>query len=755
MKKEICAVFALVCFIVTAFCGMAFAAAGAEMKLTGPSSVTVGSEFKLELKIKLSGTEAGTDKDQIKGVGLILEYDPNILEYKENNKESVYNSQFLDGAQDIMSIPDLGELGLGYTKTSGGINVAPDTDVIFATIVFAVKSNASTAKTTSIVIQNDGTATAITLKDDRSFAPPVLVQLAPITIAPIPTGTLTLSLTPAEAGWRVLGETGWRPSGGTYTVEIPTAESVTKTVEFKPTDGYFTPANKTYTIKKGANTDSVSYVKKGSVKATLTPAAAKWRLAPVDPTGTWRDSGYEYTNLEVGTYTVIYGDVSGYATPSPKTIAISATNPEKKDNAWDASANYAAWGTLTISIIPEAVKDKAQWYVDGNSADKYASGHKQPLQGGSHDIYFTDVDGYTTPKVLTVSIADAKDVSKEVEYIAKSLLTVTLSPDSVAANGGKWILGGKEYASKAGVKVDAGTYSISFKAAAHFFTPAAKNVTVVAGQPKNELVEYTEKGKITVNLTPAAGQWRLNTDAADKWRGSGTSAEDLGAAAYTISYRPMDGHVTPADETVNISAAAKPGENTKIIARQYAEHGTLTVTITPDVISGDARWYLTTDAAKEYRSGTTLSLAPGDYTIAFKEVSGYTTPAEIPVAVPAATPVNKTGEYKKIETGTIKVTIEPEAVSADARWYVDGDTENGYTSGQSVTVAIGVHTVSFAKIGGYNTPADEEVTIAADDAKELTATYTANSGGGGGGCNAGVAAFALLAVAPLVLRRKK
>lgn len=741
MKKEICAVFALVCFIVTAFCGMAFAAAGATVQLTGVPSVQVGNEVSIQIQLQSQGMTDKLDSNTI-----ILIFDALKFEYV-NAKVS---DRFVNSSIDE-SNAGTGTLKFGFMDLGNGIDIS--TQTVFATVALKARKG------------GEGTNTKITfgtplqlLFNSTPLAPENVKTVdLEVEVTSIPTGTLKLDLTPGNAEWKVLGggPDKWLTSADIYTVEIPTAESVTKTVEFKPTDGYFTPANKTYTIKKGANTDSVSYVKKGSVKATLTPAAAKWRLAPVDPTGTWRDSGYEYTNLEAGTYTVIYGDVSGYATPSPKTITISATNPEKKDNAWDASANYAAWGTLTISIIPEAVKDKAQWYVDGNSADKYASGHKQPLQGGSHDIYFTDVDGYTTPKVLTVSIADAKDVSKEVEYIAKSLLTVTLSPDSVAANGGKWILGGKEYASKAGVKVDAGTYSISFKAAAHFFTPAAKNVTVVAGQPKNELVEYTEKGNITVNLTPAAGQWRLNTDAADKWRGSGTSAEDLGAAAYTISYRPMDGHVTPADETVNISAAAKPGENTKVIARQYAEHGTLTVTITPDVISGDARWYLTTDAAKEYRSGTTLSLAPGDYTIAFKEVSGYTTPAEIPVAVPAATPVNKTGEYKKIETGTIKVTIEPEAVSADARWYVDGDTENGYTSGQSVTVAIGGHTVSFAKIGGYNTPADEEVTIAADDAKELTATYTANSGGGGGGCNAGVAAFALLFIPCLWVMRKR
>lgn len=756
MKKRF-AVFTLISFILTAWCGMAFAEASAQMTLNGPSKVAIGAEFEVELKIRLSGTQEKEENDQIKGVGVVINYDPSIITFQLVSKEATYDAKFLDAAQDIMSLPERGEVGLGYVRTSGGIGVLPATDVMFAKLKFRVNDNIGTDKKISVKILEDETATNITLKDDRELEP-TLVQLPDITIVPIPTGTLKLDITPGNAKWKVVGETPevWRTSADVYTVEIPTGDSVVKTVEFEPAAGYFTPANKNLTIKKGANTAPVSYVKKGSVKATLTPASAKWRLDPVDGASTWRASGYEYTNLEAGTYTVIYGDVAGYATPPAKTVSVSESAPTVKDNAWDASVNYAAWGTITINITPDAAAQKAEWYVDGKSGDKYPSGRKLPLQGGSHDVYFTEIDGYTTPKVLAISLKDGDNKVESVEYIEKSLLTVTLSPDTVAANGGKWILAGKEYASGEGVKVDAGTYSISFKAAAHFFTPPSRNVIVLAETPKNELVEYVEKGKITVNLTPAAGRWRLHTDDAGQWRASGASAADLDAATYTISYEPMDGYVTPADETVTISKTAKAGENTKVIPRSYAEHGTLTVTIAPDAVSGDARWYLTTDAAKQYPSGHTLSLAPGDYTIAFREVSGYTTPADISVTVPAAASVSKAGEYKKVETGTIKVTILPEAVSADAKWYVDDDTENGYLSGHVVTVAVGEHTVKFAKVNGYSTPADGKVTIAAGDAKELTATYTTGGGsGGGGGCSAGVAVLALLAAAPLVLRRKK
>lgn len=522
MSKNFWSIFLLIGFIITLSCGTTFASEKrAEMKLTGPASVVAGGEFTVNVKIKLLGT---TLDDAVTGIAAVLLYSPDVVEYKS----AKYDDKFLAGTSDPTP-PSLGEYSFMYAVTNKNTKIAPDTEVEFVSVTFKIK-NGVTAASTAIRIKEDTATTAININTgaDGQELPLSITQLPAIVITPIPTGTLSIDLTPATgSGWRILGETDWRVSGTAYTVKIPSGDSVVKTVEFKPVDGYFTPANKTYTIKKGANTDTVKYV---------------------------------------------------------------------------------------------------------------------------------------------------------------------------------------------------------------------------------------EKGKIKVTLTPSTGEWRLNTDAAGEYRASGTQAENLAARSYTISYKPIDGYVTPKDETVTVSETAVPGANTHILTRTYAANGTLTVTITPDVISGDARWYLTTDSTKEYLSGKSLSLAPGDYKIGFKNVTGYKTPENMTVSIPAGTPVDKTVEYKKIETGTIKVIISPDVVSADARWYVDGNTEKAYKSGESAVAEVGDHTVSFNKINGYNSPANEKVTVAVGTVKKLTAIYTVKSGGdggSGGGCNTGLAVFGLLAVVPLVLRRKK
>ncbi|MDO5114627.1 MAG: Synerg-CTERM sorting domain-containing protein [Synergistaceae bacterium] len=721
--KRLYSLFMVLALLCTIFSASATAAeSSATFKLApSASSVMRGKTVTVEFKTNFNNLPT-EDAGMLHSIASRITFDDSVLEYSK--MELGTDSPF----KDFRRVGDLAVLENNeikiITTSEIGETVEQGKDLSTLIVTFIVKPDAAFGETNITLATNS----QFKLMGNPSQTYIADIQNATITIVDAPSGSLTLNLTPGTARWSVDEGANWIASGGTHTEKFPTGESVMKTVKFENADGYFTPEDKTYTITVNKNDSaSVTYVKKGSVKATLTPALAKWRLEPTDGGSVWRDSGYEYTNLDAGTYTAVYQDITGYTTPSPKVVTVSETDPAIPDNAWDVSVNYGAWGTVTVTITPEEIAaNDARWYVDGNSADLYESGHRLSLQGGSHSVHFTKIVGYTTPETREVTVKDAEDTPVNAKYIEQSRLTVTLSPDIVIANGGKWILNNNEYDSGSGILVDAGTYSISFKEVAHFFTPSPMNVTVLAEKPKDETVEYVEKGKITVNLTPITGRWRLNIDEPNEWRGSGTSAEDLDAGTYTVSFIPIDGYATPKDETVTISESAEPGRNTHELSPIYAECGTLTVTITPDEVSGDARWYLTTDSTKQYQSGYTLSINPGEHKIAFNDVSGYTKPADISVTIPAGTSVDKTGEYKKIETGTITVTIQPDAVAADARWHVDGDT-NIYQSGQTATVAVGDHTVKFSAVNGYNTPADMQVTVAAGGAEALTATYAAHT----------------------------
>ncbi|MCX5770055.1 MAG: PASTA domain-containing protein [Candidatus Hydrogenedentes bacterium] len=83
------------------------------------------------------------------------------------------------------------------------------------------------------------------------------------------------------------------------------------------------------------------------------------------------------------------------------------------------------------------------------------------------------------------------------------------------------------------------------------------------------------------------------------------------------------------------------------------------------------------------------------------------------------------GNASDFPTGAIQVTLEPQAaMDADAQWRI-GPSGAFQNSGATVTgVKIGDVTVQFKPVTGWNTPADQVVTILFDQTVTATGTYT-------------------------------
>jgi hypothetical protein len=80
----------------------------------------------------------------------------------------------------------------------------------------------------------------------------------------------------------------------------------------------------------------------------------------------------------------------------------------------------------------------------------------------------------------------------------------------------------------------------------------------------------------------------------------------------------------------------------------------------------------------------------------------------------------------KLNVGSLQVTIAPQgAIDAKAYWKVDNGTFQD--SGTIVKgLAPGNHTVSFNSISGYSPPANQTVTITANQTTQATGTYIPN-----------------------------
>ena len=157
------------------------------------------------------------------------------------------------------------------------------------------------------------------------------------------------------------------------------------------------------------------------------------------------------------------------------------------------------------------------------------------------------------------------------------------------------------------------------------------------------------------------------------------------------------------------------------IGAYEAEAGSLTVTIEPEGAETDgARWSI--DGGTTWRdSGATVSdLLPGGYTVAFKDATGWTKPADQAVTVTKDVTSQADGTYIR-HIGNLRVVI---AGPAGARWSVDGTAWKA--SGETVTaLPTGVHTVLFNEVTGWTKPAEQNATVNKNMLTELAAAYTA------------------------------
>jgi len=165
-----------------------------------------------------------------------------------------------------------------------------------------------------------------------------------------------------------------------------------------------------------------------------------------------------------------------------------------------------------------------------------------------------------------------------------------------------------------------------------------------------------------------------------------------------------------------------------------SQTGSLCVTISPQgAIDAGAQWRRT-GTVTWYNSGQTESSIPvGQHTVEFKDISGWTKPANVPVTISSGLTTYASGIYNTQQTGSLCVTISPQgAIDAGAQWRRTG-TATWRNSGQTESsIPAGQYTVEFKDISGWTKPADQAVTINNGQTTNASGTYNRYYGGGNG-----------------------
>jgi hypothetical protein len=252
-----------------------------------------------------------------------------------------------------------------------------------------------------------------------------------------------------------------------------------------------------------------------------------------------------------------------------------------------------------------------------------------------------------------------------------------------------------------------------------------------------------------------ASLWRANVDGTindSSWIQIGvavTLSGDSFSGSFPADTPPSAGsywygiHVT--DNAGNYMNERDAGQGPKQVTVNAAlQTGSLQVNITPaGAVNAGAQWQV--DSGPFQSSGATVNgLSAGPHPVAFKTVSGWTTPGNQTVTVNANQTSTASGTYVVItsQTGALQVNISPAgAVNAGAQWQVDGGPFQ--SSGATMSgLSVGPHPVAFKAVSGWTTPGNQTVTVNANQTTIASGTYgpggahdTAHDWNGNGGAD--------------------
>jgi hypothetical protein len=206
-----------------------------------------------------------------------------------------------------------------------------------------------------------GTAVVTIVEEEMVGAAGSLTATQPPGAPPDSSGSLTISLLPTNAQWRLLGELNWHPSGATVSGLITGNYGI----EFRPVSGYLKPQPVTVPISAGATNSFPPFVyaattnlARGNLSVLIEPDDVATNADPAlrgqwhregDSPANWFNSGDVLPNLSAGSYTVEFKAVPGRLTPPSQLVQVGS------DATYSVVAAYliaAAASAQTPVVVP-------------------------------------------------------------------------------------------------------------------------------------------------------------------------------------------------------------------------------------------------------------------------------------------------------------------------------------------------------------------------------------------------------------------
>jgi hypothetical protein len=337
------------------------------------------------------------------------------------------------------------------------------------------------------------------------------------------------------------------------------------------------------------------------------------------------------------------------------TWSVQVINGSQTSNSKTFTVNVqqASTGSLVVNLSPANIG--GQWQVNGiyyNSGDL-----ANPLSPGQYTVSFKSVSGYTTPASFPVNIVANAQTTTNATYSAVASPTYALTLNAV--NGSispSPTASGNVYNSSSAVQLTAyantGYHFTGWSGAA---TGTANPTTITMSANETATANFApgdpSLATVTVAIKPdvaanAGVTWSVTGDS--QLRASGTSlSEDVGSG-YT-TYLPVTLNLvagwlgTNGTTSFYIPITAGTVTNVTLTCVPNNTPGLLTVTLSPtDAVNGGAHWHVN---GGTYGNGASVSLTPGDYSVTFDTVTGWTAPASQQVTMQPSQTIALSGNY--------------------------------------------------------------------------------------------------------------
>jgi len=542
-------------------------------------------------------------------------------------------------------------------------------------------------------------------------------------------GTIVINTNVANSIFTVTGATkSYSGTGSSWTTTAPAGDY---TVSWGPVAGYTAPVDQTKTVATGETTTFigayvVDAVQTGTLAVTTNNANATFTLIGPE---TYAGSGTSWSqaNAPIGSYTIIYGAIAGYNTPPLQTKELYIGGTTSFNGVYSSTATE--YGTIVISTNNAS----ASFTVVG--PEIYSGFGTEMTQThapvGSYTITYGNVAGYTTPSPETLVLADGGLILFTGNYVAitgDGYITVTanIAGASFTISGPEVFYGyGQSWSTTSATP---GSYTIVFEEVAGYIKPANQTKTISSGVTTYFTCTYTvitgDDGTIYVTSNIAAALFVV--EGPETFSGSGTlwSTTSATPGFYTVYFYGAAGYNSPSSKSGTLS----PGGVLSLVGYYTPTVAPGGITVSTNLSSAS---FTISGPDNMSGSGTSWSdseVTPGDYTITYGNVAGYTTPSPETQTVAGGATTAFTGTYAALATvGTIVVNT-----NISASFTLTGPTT--YTgSGTSTTqtnAPIGTYTIAYGNVAGYTTPAAASQVLTTGGTITFAGTYAALAASG-------------------------